>query len=83
MVFINSHTGHSCSRVHVLGAYFLTKVKAEKWFYGGCGKICQTSVDVSSFAPGIPLPILSKPNDVEYSVQMVTGDNRSLIYTLS
>jgi len=60
MVYMNSHPGHVCSRVHILGLYLPTMVKAEeKLFYGRCGKICPTSRGASSFAPGIPLPLLS------------------------
>jgi len=83
-IFMNSRTRYGCSQVHSLGVYLLTGVKAEeKWFYGRCGKICQTSGGVSSFAPRIPLPFLSGPKDTEYIVQMVIDDTRNLLYTLS
>ncbi|KAG0137744.1 hypothetical protein HOY82DRAFT_647068 [Tuber indicum] len=35
--------------------YGVTYQAEEQWFYGRCGKICQTSDGVSSFAPRIPL----------------------------
>ena len=77
MVFMNSHTGYGCSRVHILGVYLLTKVQTGGgWFNGRCGKLCQTSVDASSFAPGIPSPFLSGPKDVEYIVPIVIGDTQ-------
>ncbi|KAF8460382.1 Non-repetitive/WGA-negative nucleoporin C-terminal-domain-containing protein [Kalaharituber pfeilii] len=63
--------------------YEFTYKGEEGWFQGRCGKVCHTSQGLTSFAPKIPIPFLTKPQDAEYVVQMVVDNSRSLLYTLS
>ncbi|KAI5811602.1 Non-repetitive/WGA-negative nucleoporin C-terminal-domain-containing protein [Peziza echinospora] len=63
--------------------YELTYQAKEGWFHGRCGKICHTSQGISSFAPKIPIPFLSKAEDVEYVKQLIIDETRSYVYTLS